>query len=357
MKFKHLAIVLLSGSLFFTSCNNDDDSTPDVPQGAYDNGILILSEGNFGASNSGITFSSKDFQTQEANIFSVVNGENMGDTGQDIGFHEDLAYIVMHGSHEIHVVNRYNFELVTTISSGLLNPRYIAFANNKAYVTNWGNGSVTTDDYVAVIDLATNQIIKNIPVIEGPERIVEDDNKLYVAHKGGYGNGNSISVISAANDSFLSNMVVGDVPNSLEIENGILYVLCGGIQAWSPGAVSTIGSLHQINLSNNTRVNHNFGPGQHPSNLEIEDNKIYYTVNEKIYVKNLSDALPTQELFSTTSQGVYGVYSFEVEDGKIYVGDAKDYNSNGSVYVYSTSGTYIDEIVTGVTPTGIYFND
>lgn len=358
MKIGKIAMLVLAGTFFFVSCNNDDNNTNDVPLGAYDDGILVLSEGNFGGGNSAVSFISEDFLNQQNNIYSVVNGENLGDTGQDIGFMGNLAYIVMNGSNKIHVVNRFTFEHVTTISEGLVNPRYIAFANGKGYVTNWGNGGVSTDDYVAVIDLNSNTVIKNIPVAEGPERIIEEDDKLYVAHKGGYGVGSTVSVIPASTDVVATTYNVADNPNSLEVEDGILYVLCGGVQAWSPGDVPTIGSLKQINLASGNIVSYDFPLGQHPSNLVIEDDKMYYTIAEKVFTKDLSTtALPAQQLFSATAQGVYGIYSFAVEDGKIFVGDAKDYNSNGSVYVYSMTGSLLNEFTVGVTPTGIYFND
>jgi hypothetical protein len=63
-------------------------------------------------------------------------------------------------------------------------------------VTNWGNGGSATDDYVAVVNLSTYVVSSKIPVVEGPERILEYNNKLYVAHQGGYGYGKTISAIN-----------------------------------------------------------------------------------------------------------------------------------------------------------------
>jgi hypothetical protein len=44
-------------------------------------------------------------------------------------------------------------------------------------VTNWGNGGSATDDYVAVVNLST-YLVSKIPVVEGPERILEYNNKI-----------------------------------------------------------------------------------------------------------------------------------------------------------------------------------
>ncbi len=174
----------------------------------------------------------------------------LGDTGQDIGLNGEYAYVVMNISNKIEVVNRYTFVKVATIANGLVNPRYIAFANGKAYVTNWGDGTDATDDYVAVIDLATNAVTSNISVAEGPERIVEENNKLYVTHKGGYNYGNTVTVINSSNDTVATTITVGDVPNTLEIEDGKLYVMSEGTPSW--GGTETAGQLDVINLNNNT---------------------------------------------------------------------------------------------------------
>ncbi len=354
MNLKKIGILLTLSGLFLTACTNDDDVS--TPLGAYDNGVLILNQGNFGGGNSSISFWSNDFSTFEFNAFSSVNPSvPLGDTAQDLGFYGDKAYIVVNLSNTIQVVNRYTLEHLTTISTGLSNPRYIAFANGNAYVTNWGDASNAEDDYVAVINLTSNIVTSSIPVTEGPERILEYNDKLYIAHMGGYGFGNSISVIQANNNT-VSSIEVGDVKNSMTIVNNDLYVLCGGKPSWAEPETS--GSLVKINLSTNTvTAALPFLLGNHPSNLIFHDNKFYYTVDSNVFSKTIeTNTIPTTPIFSTTAQGVYGVYSFAIANNKIYVGDATDYNSNGNVYIYSLTGTLENQETVGVIPGGFYFN-
>lgn len=356
MKFSKLILTALLGSFFLFSCTDDDNGGN--PLGDYDNGVLILNQGGFGNGNASVSYLSEDMNTFQNNIFSLVNPSIiLGDTAQDIGFYNDLAYIVLNASNKIEVVNRYTMVHIATISTGLSNPRYIAFANGKGYVTNWGNGTNANDDFIAVLNLSNNSVASTISVAEGPEKIIEEDNKLYVAHSGGFNYGNTISVINTSTNTVATTITVGDVPNSLEEENGILYVLCGGKSAWS-GAESA-GKLVKINLSTNT-VSSSIDFAEttdHPSNLVIENNRLYYTLDSDIFRMNLSaTTLPTEALFSTTAQGVYGVYSFAVENNKIYVGDALDYSSNGKVYVYSLTGALLSSKTVGVIPAGFYFN-
>ena len=346
-------------SVFFVSCSSDDDqgNSPELPLGAYDNGVLILNQGNYGQDNSSISFLSNDFATLQNNAFLAVNPTKiLGNTGQDIGFYNDLAFVVLNVSNKIEILNRYTLEYVATIETGLDNPRYIAFANGKGYVTNWGDATVTTDDYVAVLNLSNYTVSSSISVVEGPERILENNGKLYVAHQGGYGYGNTVSVISSASNTVTNTITVGDVPNSLQIENGNLYVISGGKAAWT--GTETLGKLSKINLeTESVTTSIDFAVGNHPSNLYITDNSIYYTQDSDIFKMNIAAAtLPASSLFSTFGQGVYGVYSFAVNNDKIYVGDAGDYNSNGKVNIYSTNGILENQFTVGVIPTGFYFN-
>jgi len=356
MKINKLLLTALAGSLFFVSCSNDDDANENTPSGAYDNGVLVLNQGGFGAGNASVSYISDAFAL-ENNIFGTTNpGHVLGDTGQDIGLHGENAYIVLNASNTIEVVNRYSFTHIATIENGLVNPRYIAFANSKAYVTNWGDGTSTTDDYVAVIDLTTNAVTATIPVAEGPERIIEHQGKLYVSHYGGYSIGHTVSVINLANNA-IQTIATGDAPRSIEIENNILYILSEGSPSWS--GAETPGKLQIVNLSTNMiAAAFDFPAGSHPSNLVVKDDTFYYTVGAGVYkMTDQATTLPTAPVFSTVDQGVYGVYSFAVEDDHIYVGDAGDYASNGKVFIYSLTGQKLEEFTVGVIPAGFYFND
>ena len=356
MNFSKLVFVAFISAIFLTACSNDDENT-EAPLGNYDNGVLILNQGGFGNGNASISYVSEDFVTQQNNIFSLVNPTiTLGDTAQDIGFYQDLAFIVLNVSNKIEIVNRYTMAHVATISSGLDNPRFIAFSNGKGFVTNWADGTNTSDDYVAVVNLSSYAVSSTIAVAEGPEKIIENNNKLYVAHAGGFNFGNTISVINAATNSLQTTINVGDVPNSLKIKDNSLYVICGGKPSYA--TTETAGSLVKINLSNNSVSNIiNFTATTHPSNLIINGNNMYYTVDDAVFKTSLNATnLPSTPLFTTTSQGVYGVYSFAVENDKIYVGDAGDYNSNGKVYIYSEAGILENQYTVGVIPAGFFFN-
>lgn len=353
MNTKKIALLLLSIALIFVSCSSDDDSTTSVPLGDYENGILISHEGNFGQGNASISYVSFDLMTVENTIFSTVNQMPLGDTAQSIAFNGNLAYIVLNVSNTIEIVNRYTFESIATIDTGLNNPRFIAFANGKGYVTNWGDGTIATDDYLAVIDLASNALdAQTISVGEGPEEIVASGNNLYVAHQGGFGQNNIVSVVDTNSNSVSTTITVGDVPNSLQLDNsGNLWVLSGGKPSWTGD--ETGGMLSKINTANNTVTSMDFATTEHPNYLSLDNGSLYYNIGAAVYKMDSSaTTLPTSEELSGIS-----FYGMTVRNSILYGVDAVDFASNGELYIYDlNTNSFVNSVTLDIIPSGIYFN-
>lgn len=325
---------------------------------SFTNGIFVLNEGGAGSNNASVSFLANNAQQPVNNIYATVNPTQgaLGDTAQSISFNGDYAYIVLNISNTVKIVNRTTFEYVATISTGLLNPRYMAFYNGKGYVTNWGNGGVATDDYVAVVDLETNTVTSTIAAAEGVERILTINDKLYVAHQGGYGYGTSISVIDPVTNTLTTSITVGDVPNKMIVEGDFLYVLCGGRPSW--GAPETGGSLVKINLADNTVTSTVAYDGMHPANLEIDTTgNFYFTSDSDIYKAALATPETITEIASLEPQGVYGVYGMNLIDDTLYVADAGNYVAPGTAYLFSTTGTPQGNYTVGVIPNSFYKAD
>lgn len=322
----------------------------------YSDGIFILNEGSIGSNNASISYlnTSGDLENE---IFATQNsGMPLGDTGQGMGFEGDNAYVVLNNSNEIKVINASNFAFVASISDQIVYPRDIAFSNGNAYVTNWGDPGVTTDDYVAVVDLATNTVTSTISVVEGPEKIIEKNGKLFVAHKGGYGFGNSVSVIDTATNA-VENISVGDIPSAIEVDANYLYVLCSGNPYYA--ASETSGKLYKIDLSDYQNTSVFTFPGlEHPQFLGLDDASLYYVLDANIYKMALTATeLPTTAFVETTSENILIPYGFNTIDGKLYLADAVDYVTNGKVYVYDNSGSLVNNYTTGLLPSAFYQNE
>ena len=349
--------ILLLTALFsiFISCSDDDPISNPEPLGAYQQGLLISNEGPFASGHGSVTFISRDYNRVEQAIYQSNNAnDNVGNVLNSIGFYEDKAYLVANVSNKITVVDRYTFERKSLFLSGLNNPRYFEAVNGIGFVTNWGDPFDETDDYVAVIDLSSESVIAKVPVDFGPEKIIALGSKIYIAHKGGYGHNNKVTVIDTNNYVVETEIEVGDVPGSMVADfKGNLWVLCEGVPAWTGN--ETNGSLLRINSSSNEiTLKLDFKTQEHPQFLTGELGEFFYYLNGNIYKMRESDsALPIDEELS----GLY-FYTMEVIDGTLYGADAKDYASNGSIEVYNLAEkSFVTSIPAGIIPGGIYFNE
>ena len=349
---KNYLIPFAAIALLFTSCSSDDDNIQPTPIPAnYQKGILVTNEGPFNNGSGSITYISEDFSVVENNVYKNVNGSDLGNVVQSTGFADNDAFIVASNSHKIVIVDRYSFIKKDSMISGFENPRYFASnGQNKGYVTNWGDPMDDTDDYVAVIDLATNAITANIPVSFGPEKILNYGDKLYVAHKGGYGFNNRISVLSG--NSVVSTIVVGDIPDAMSVVGNYLYVMGAGKPDYS--GEETAGSITKIDLTSDEVVDtYFFELGDYPTGLTVDGSKLIYNLNGKVYSTDLNSI----ELPGTPIIDGY-FYTIEARNGMLYATDPGDFASRGRLYVYDLStNQQVQNIQTGIIPGGIYFND
>lgn len=337
-------------TLFFVACSNDDDNQPEYIPADYENGILITNEGPFNNGSGNITYISNDYATVAQTIYRTVNGRELGNIVQSMGFSDENAYIVVSNSAKIMIANRYTFKSVDSITTGLVNPRYFMAEGTKGYVTDWGDPNDATDDYLAVVDLRTNNISSTISVAFGPEKMVSANGKVYVAHQGGFGQNNLISVISGS--SVESTITVGDVPNSMVVSDNSLYVLCGGMPSYT--GTETAGTLVKIDLVTGlVSQTFTFSTTQHPSSLTMDGNNLFYNLDGKVYkLDTASITLPGTDIINGS------FYTMKAKSGMLYAADADDFASRGSLIIYDLStNQQVQEFPTGIVPGGIYFNE
>ncbi|MFV9550342.1 DUF5074 domain-containing protein [Algibacter sp. PT7-4] len=345
-------IILSILSVFILSCSSDDDGGVQLPLGDYDNGILVSGEGG----PSSVSYISDDYLTVENEIYYNVNNENLGVYLQSIGFNDNLAYIITDNANTITIVNRYTFLKEAEITTGLLTPRFITFLNGKGYVTNWGDGTDATDDFIAEIDLNTNTVTDTFSVDEGPERILAKGDNLYVSHKGGYNINNIISVIDTADNS-IETITVNDAPDEMALDsNGNLVVLCSGDnRTWMSDFVETAGSITRINTSNDTVISTNEFPlGSHPGLMAHDNGAAYYVLSNKVYKLDDNDTtLPTASVLDLTAGYAYGL---SVNNDKLYVTDAS-FTGQSELLIYSLdTATLIKSFDVALGASKIYFN-
>lgn len=355
MQIKNYFFLFLILSLL-ASCESDDDNDPNPTNpGTYSEGFFVLNEGLYEQGNSTISYIDPANDEVVQGIFSEVNGIDLGDTASDLGFYEDMAFVVVNVSNTIEVVDRETFLSVATIDTDLENPRKIAFLNGMAYVTNWGDASNPDDDYVAVFNAETFELVTTIAVEEGPENILAEGDRVFVAHKGGWSQNNILSVISGSEVE--KTIQVGDVPNSLSVGNGSLWVSSAGLPDY---VGETAGAISRIDLTTLevAKTFSNAAASWHPANLVVENGSVYYTLGKEVYSFAAGEeSLPSEADF--TMEEVVNLYGFKLHNGRIYAASAStDYTGDGQLFVYdATTGNLKATYETGINPNGIFFNE
>jgi hypothetical protein len=354
MKISKLLLIAFGISLFVSCSNDDDDNNDNTPKGDYDNGFFILNEGSSDVGT--VSFSSNDFSVFAKDAYTAANGSDLlGKYAQNIFFNGDNAYIIAGGSNVINVVNRYTFKLIAKIDSGLVNPRYGVVKDGKAYVTNantyadWGgawDADGNTDDYIAVIDLATNKYESKINVNATANRIIEKDGKLYITEPN---NSQKLLVVNIATKSLETSVAIGSSADTMEEKDGVLYILRGPYGSRS--------EIVKVKLSDKTTSKITFpealdGAGY----MDIYNDKIYYTVANSVYTINTNAAEASATPIVTAST-VVNLYGFAVNNDRIYLSDSGDYKADSKAYIYNLTGALQKELTVGVGPNGFYFND
>lgn len=343
MKFNKLFLIALSVSLF-VSCSNDDDNSNE-PKGVYDNGVFILNEGSAGQGT--VSYLSNDFSAFTKDVYTTVNGDDLlGKYAQNIFFDGDNAYIISGGSNVINVVNRYTFKLVDKIETGLENPRYGVAKDGKAYVTNANSFSSNTDDYIAIINLKTNTFESKIDLNATANRIISENGKLYITEP--YSS-NKLLVVNIAAKKLEEPVEIGSGADSIEEEDGFLYILR------SPNGDRS--EIVKVKLSDKSISKVTFpesldGAGY----LDIENDKIYYTVANSVYSININETTASDTPILTAGP-VANLYGFAVNNDRIYIGDSGNYKEDSKAYIYGLNGILQKDFVVGIAPNGFYFND
>lgn len=351
MKKLNYVINLIMLTVLFLACS-DDETPPPEPPGAYENGYFVSNEGPFQNGSGTITFVGDDGQVVQ-NVYSKENNEDLGNIVNSMEIVGDLAYIVVNNSGKLVVVDKNTMEKITIIEGDEIeNPRYFVADNGIGYLSNWGDPLDSTDDFITVIDLSTQTIVRTIGVGEGPEKMLVSGDYLYVCLKGGYNFNNQVVAINLNALSVEENITVGDVPNSLVADsNGDIWVLCEGVPSWTNA--ETIGTLYTIDKNNFDVSNFSFDMGDHPVLLNIELNDMYYHLNGQVYKMNIQDSeLPEQSV-----SGIAGsFYTMEVNQGELYTTNAGDFASEGTLKVFDlVTGTSSNTISTGIIPGDIVF--
>ncbi len=353
MKKNNLLLLALVLLLSFQSCKKDE--TP-IYESEFKDGVFVVNEGQFMHDNASLSFIDNDFANIQNNVFQSINNQNLGDVAQSMSFIDDKAYVVVNNSNKIVVVNTDDLSYESTIATQLTNPRYMEYTGaDRAFVSCWGDGLDANDDYLAVINTIHDTFMFKIPVSEGPEKLISNEDYLFVAHKGGWGSNHIVTAINLATLNKDAEITVGDRPNSMVIKDDILWVLSSGEPSW-PGN-ETAGKLSKIDINTLSVIQEfTFDTTQHPDHLSLDEDNLYFNIGNDVYQMDKdATSLPTTPFL--TYDGI-AIYNMETNDGKLFISDAKDYQSEGDVVIYDLDNQQkIKTFTAGLIPGDFAFNN
>jgi YVTN family beta-propeller protein len=344
-KLKLNFFVLLLASLFvFTSCDESDNG----PKGDFDNGVLVINEGNFNSGDGTVSFFEPNSKTVTEDIFGLVNPKlALGDVVQSMTVVGDEAFIVVNNDNKVEVVNVNTFEAIHTINDVKL-PRYFATASGKGYLTEWV--SFSESGRVSVVDLTTYEVTKTITTDFGAENLMLVGNKLFVSNNFT----NTVSVINTTTDAVVKTIEVASAPGEFVVDaQNKLWVVCGGDYQQNNGALVQIDPATEtvvktISLSRNVSVK---------LATDKSKNALYFYSGKSIYkLATSATAAPTEPFL--TENNATGFYGLDIDQNTniIYAGDAKGFAGNGVVFRYNIDGSLIDSFKAGRGPNGFVFN-
>lgn len=346
-KFLPYLLCVLASTLAGCMTMYYDSDTEDIHLGAT--GLFIVNEGNFQYGNSSLSFYDPAAGTVENEIFYRANGMKLGDVAQSMTIYDNKGWIVVNNSHVIFAINKDN-AIETGRIENLTSPRYIHFvSDNKAYVTQiW-------DNRIFIIDPRRYEVTGYIHV---PGMDMENGSTEQMTQHGRYvyctcwSYQNRVLKIDTDTDEIVETLTVGIQPNSIKVDKyGKLWVLCDGGYEDSPYGYEKA-SLYKIDTSDFTieKIFY-FSRKDRPSELQLNGSRDrLYWINEDIWSMDVNaPTLPAACLIASHGTKYYGL-TIDPRTDEIYVADAIDYQQQGTINRYTSTGHLADTFYAGVSP-------
>lgn len=330
---------LLCAGLMIASCGSEEDGLQ-----KYKNGIFVVNQGAFQTGTGTLTFVENATDSVFTEVYSAANeGAVLGNIAQSMIEHGDYKYIAVNNAAKIEVVEDNTLASVTTISD-IGQPRYFASNGDRLFVSSWG--ATGTDGGVFEVNTSDNTLGASIVPAGGYEGLVILDDKLYIANNGGFGSASSVIVYDLSSDEVSSTLATADKPGLLVEMNDEIYAICSGFTDFSDPANSTMGAIVKIE---DESVTENIELPNGVNNLAADEpsNVLYYVQAGKVIKRTMSDGSTSEVAGSVAFP--YALH-FDEDTEQLYIADAKDFASAGSLVVVSSAGTVVSEYTTGLIP-------
>lgn len=326
-----ITIILLSS--FLIACVESPTPPYKTIEGLSENGVYILCEGLYGQNNS--TLSRYDFSSDKVynNFFKLVNGKNIGDTANDLVIKGDTSFIVVSTQNIILIINTKTGKLISEVKiEGGKYPRKIAVMNDSILLV--------TDLYCHcfwVINYIRKTIIKKVPTGPAPESIAVSTDCIFVANSGlgdylsDYAYAGTVSVFDRNTFNFISTF--SGLPNVIELKlsNKLnkLYARYNHLPKYS----DSTGGIVEFDITTLTETRRWIDKAGQMTISEKLGKLFYISENGVIFI-DIYNYYSFPELIIIKKRRKDFWYSIAVTQNNLWIGNAKDYQSNGEILVY-----------------------
>lgn len=366
--------------LVATSCREDELVVPteydiigdEAPASAI-RGLYLVNEGNMGSNK--CTLDYYDYMTglYSRNFYAERNPnviKELGDVGNDIGIYGSKLYVTVNCSHKVEVLDARTGIRVGQVD--IPNCRYVRFHRGKAYVSSYV-GPVMIDPNapkgaVYEVDTASLAVTRKVTVGYQPEEMEIVDDYMYVANSGGYRAplyDNTVSVVEMIAFKQVQQIPVGINLHRLKKDRyGKLWVTSRGDYQSRP---SRLYVLDKVRGYNRMTVTDTLAIAC--SNMAFRGDSLFYYATEwnnytqsntiTYGIVDIRTKERVSENFITDGTDCditipYGI-AIHPETGDIFVTDAKNYVSSGTLYCFDRFGRRKWSVRTGDIPAHIAF--
>lgn len=369
--------VLLMGTAVMTSCSDDNDG-PETYLQVYSTGAYVVNSGNM-SSNIESSLTAIDYASSTAtqNVFKTANGRSLGNTANDGIVYGNKIYLAVDQSNTIEVIDKKTKQSIKQIKTTDLlgnaegaEPRHIIADGGKVYFTTYGG-------YVAAVDTTDFALQKKWQVGSYPEGLVIGNGNLYVANSNYAAGGGNISCINLANDKVETKNIEGvNNPTGIYYAAGLLYVLDNQYYdaSWNAYGENTLRTVEFAQGKSQKVADGNYAACVTPgatttARTSVEEVRPYFFVLNAPFGGTPSVSVlaagSTQAQTMTLSEmpvSPCGIFADPL-NGHIFVlsyrlGDSgyADYNGNGYVVEYDSTGQKLHEYETGVGSCAMFFD-
>ena len=359
-----LALILLGLSFGFSSCTDDTNENPNITEETLHKGFFILCEGNWGHNNSALDFYDKETQKITLDLFNNVNGQGLGDTGNDMIQFGDYIFIAVKESACVNVINKNTGKLIKRISvigndGNNRKPSRFCATNSMIYLC-------TVDGNVVEINPNSLNLGRIAKVGRNPEDICISNNKLYVTNSGGLdfntpiGYDKTVSVVDPSSMTEIKKIEVGLNPGFIKpLKDGLVGLIVKGDYS----------DIKFVTINTNTdELNKTFNIQM--LNFDVIDNNNIVYLNYDYFGSSTSvikkfdynsnstlsnDFINTGGIISQITLP-YGI-NISKSNNEVYITDAVDYITSGKVFVFDLLGNFKYSINVSNTPTKVIARD